>query len=65
MQSASDIFLGWTEGKRGRHFYLRQLRDMKMKPLVEVFDQATMLDYAHLVRLDARSRARPARAMLR
>ena len=48
MQSASDIFLGWTEGKRGRHFYLRQLRDMKMKPLVEVFDPATMLDYGAL-----------------
>src|SRR5262245_24404808 len=46
MQSASDIFLGWTEGKRGRQFYLRQLRDMKMKPLVEVFNRTTMLDYA-------------------
>ncbi|MFO1415047.1 MAG: DUF2252 domain-containing protein [Burkholderiales bacterium] len=48
MQSASDIFLGWTEGQRGRQFYLRQLRDMKMKPLVEVFNRATMLDYAKL-----------------
>ena len=48
MQSASDIFLGWAEGKRGRHFYVRQLRDMKMKPLVEVFDPATMLDYGAL-----------------
>ena len=48
MQSASDIFLGWTEGRRGRHFYVRQLRDMKMKPLVEVFNPATMLDYAAL-----------------
>jgi len=48
MQSASDLFLGWTEGKRGRHFYLRQLRDMKMKPLVEVFNPVTLLDYAEL-----------------
>jgi len=48
MQSASDLFLGWTEGKRGRHFYLRQLRDMKMKPLVEVFNPITLLDYAEL-----------------
>ncbi len=48
MQSASDIFLGWTEGKAGRHFYVRQLRDMKMKPLVEVFKPTTMLDYAAL-----------------
>ena len=46
MQSASDIFLGWSQGKAGRHFYLRQLRDMKLKPLVEVFDPATMVEYA-------------------
>jgi uncharacterized protein (DUF2252 family) len=48
MQSSSDIFLGWTHGKKGRHFYLRQLRDMKMKPLVEVFNPRTMIDYATL-----------------
>ena len=48
MQSASDIFLGWSQGRLGRHFYARQLRDMKMKPLVEVFNPATMLDYAAL-----------------
>lgn len=47
-QSASDIFLGWTHGGAGRHFYIRQLRDMKMKPLVEVFDPTTMFDYAML-----------------
>jgi uncharacterized protein (DUF2252 family) len=30
MQAASDIFLGWMTGKpAGRHFYWRQLRDMK------------------------------------
>ncbi|MFJ8621358.1 DUF2252 domain-containing protein [Kitasatospora sp. NPDC093550] len=29
MQAASDIFLGWTTGPAGRHFYGRQLRDMK------------------------------------
>ena len=30
MQAASDIFLGWMTGKPGgRHFYWRQLRDMK------------------------------------
>jgi uncharacterized protein (DUF2252 family) len=34
VQSASDVFLGWTEAHRGRHFYIRQLRDMKIKPLV-------------------------------
>jgi uncharacterized protein (DUF2252 family) len=31
MQSASDILLGWTAGLRpDRHFYVRQLRDMKV-----------------------------------
>ncbi len=29
MQAASDMFLGWTVGPEGRHFYIRQLRDMK------------------------------------
>jgi uncharacterized protein (DUF2252 family) len=48
MQAASDIFLGWTEGLGGRHFYLRQLRDMKVKPLVEVFKPLSMVDYAML-----------------
>src|SRR5947207_4584421 len=46
MQSASDIFLGWTQGKRGRHAYLRQLRDMKIKPMVELFSQTMMIEYA-------------------
>jgi uncharacterized protein (DUF2252 family) len=35
MQSASDIFLGWTRGRRGRDFYVRQLRDMKMSARIE------------------------------
>ncbi|MBF9068865.1 DUF2252 domain-containing protein [Streptacidiphilus fuscans] len=29
MQAAGDIFLGWATGPGGRHFYWRQLRDMK------------------------------------
>ena len=48
MQSASDIFLGWVEGEAGRHFYIRQLRDMKIKPMVEVFTAAVMREYAEL-----------------
>ena len=36
MQAASDIFLGWTRGVDvQRHFYWRQLRDMKGSALVE------------------------------
>jgi len=35
MQSASDIFLGWTHGRGGRDYYVRQLRDMKMSAQIE------------------------------
>jgi uncharacterized protein (DUF2252 family) len=48
MQSASDLFLGWTEGQAGRQFYIRQLKDMKIKPLVEIFTPSVMLGYADL-----------------
>lgn len=46
MQSASDIFLGWTNSRKGRHFFIRQLRDMKIKPQVEVWQSETMLLFA-------------------
>jgi len=46
MQSASDIFLGWTQGRRGRHFYVRQLRDMKLSALIESFDDVLLREYA-------------------
>jgi uncharacterized protein (DUF2252 family) len=38
MQSASDLFLGWTTGEDGRHYYVRQLRDVKLSPVIEDFD---------------------------
>jgi uncharacterized protein (DUF2252 family) len=43
MQPVSDIFLGWTKGRGGRHFYVRQLRDIKIKLAVETFGKAEML----------------------
>jgi hypothetical protein len=46
MQPASDMFLGWTEGKTGRHYYFRQLRDVKIKPAVETFGMAEMTIFA-------------------
>jgi len=46
MQPASDVFLGWLTGKLGRHAYVRQLRDAKIKPLVEVMDAALLGEYA-------------------
>ena len=39
MQPVSDIFLGWVTGPNGRQFYIRQLRDAKIKPLIETFDE--------------------------
>jgi uncharacterized protein (DUF2252 family) len=38
MQPASDVFLGWLTGPAGRQFYVRQLRDAKIKPAIETFD---------------------------
>lgn len=48
MQSASDIFLGWTEGVEGRQYYIRQLKDMKIKPMLELFTASVMIEYAEL-----------------
>jgi len=42
MQAASDIFLGWTTGPAGRHFFMRQLRDAKIKAMVELFSAPTL-----------------------
>ena len=38
MQPASDQFLGWATGPEGRQFYMHQLRDVKLSPLVETYD---------------------------
>lgn len=46
MQPASDLFLGWLDGENGMQLYARQLRDAKIKPLVETFDAETLLVYA-------------------
>jgi hypothetical protein len=45
MQPASDLFLGWATGPENRHFYARQLRDVKLSPLVETFDAAMLVVY--------------------
>jgi hypothetical protein len=46
MQPASDMFLGWTEGESGRHYYVRQLRDVKVKFPVETFRRTEMTLFA-------------------
>jgi uncharacterized protein (DUF2252 family) len=49
MQAASDIFLGWTKGVDvRRHFYWRQLRDMKGSAEVELMAPVTLTYYAQI-----------------
>jgi uncharacterized protein (DUF2252 family) len=48
MQAASDIYLGWTIGPGGRHFYWRQLRDMKVSATVESMSPTGLDLYAGL-----------------
>jgi uncharacterized protein (DUF2252 family) len=46
MQSSSDIFLGWTKGVLGFHFFGRQLRDMKFSAPIEEADPKMLKNYA-------------------
>jgi hypothetical protein len=60
MQASNDIFLGWTQGPRGRQFYLRQLRDMKVSPTPELWTASRSLEVGQalgwvLARAHARS----------
>jgi len=65
MQSASDIFLGWTHGREGRHLYVRQLRDMKMSAPIEQASAARLNLYAALCgRTLARAHAKSGDAAL-
>ncbi len=49
MQAASDIYLGWTRGADvNRHFYWRQLRDMKGSAEVELMSPLGLTVYARI-----------------
>jgi uncharacterized protein (DUF2252 family) len=48
MQSASDIFLGWTRGADGHDRYVRQLRDMKITAIVEDWDLDLLRAYTRI-----------------
>lgn len=59
MQSASDIFLGWSRDAEGRHYYCRQLRDGKVSVSVERMSAAELATYAGFcARALARAHAR-------
>ncbi|MFG1792856.1 DUF2252 domain-containing protein [Nocardia sp. NPDC049149] len=48
MQATSDIFLGWSTGPDDRHYYCRQLRDMKGSAVIEEMSRSYLRDYAAL-----------------
>jgi uncharacterized protein (DUF2252 family) len=48
MQASSDRFLGATSGPSGRHFYVRQLRDMKISVEVEALNARLLAGYGAL-----------------
>jgi uncharacterized protein (DUF2252 family) len=49
MQAASDIYLGWTKGLDvRRHYYWRQLRDMKGSAVVEAMTPLALTYYARI-----------------
>jgi uncharacterized protein (DUF2252 family) len=61
MQAAGDVFLGWTTGtgERKVQFYLRQLSDAKIKPVIETMKPLNLKAYAGLCgRVLARAHAR-------
>jgi hypothetical protein len=55
LQSASDIFLGWTRDDEGHDYYFRQLRDMKM--MIDVEDMSGQ-DWIEYIKLCGRALAR-------
>lgn len=50
MQAASDLFLGWfnATGEFGYQFYVRQLSDAKIKPVIEIMKPNNLNGYAQL-----------------
>ena len=58
LQAASDMFLGWTKF-RERHYYIRQLRDMKGSAVVSSMTPTVLSSYARVCgRTLARAHAR-------
>ena len=45
MQSASDIFLGWSTEANGRDVYVRQLRDVKISAIIEDWNEELLQEY--------------------
>jgi uncharacterized protein (DUF2252 family) len=64
-QSSSDVFLGWMRGPKGRDFYVRQLRDMKVSFSVQDITPTRLRRYAtYCGQALARSHAKSGNAAL-
>ena len=64
-QSSSDVFLGWVRGPKGRDFYVRQLRDMKVSFSVQDITPTRLRRYAtYCGQALARSHAKSGNAAL-
>jgi uncharacterized protein (DUF2252 family) len=48
LQSASDVFLGWTRDDEGRSYYFRQLRDMKMRIDLDEMSKEEWIEYVEI-----------------
>jgi hypothetical protein len=48
LQSASDVFLGWTRDEEGHDYYFRQLRDMKMSVPLEQMTKTSWQEYVEV-----------------
>jgi uncharacterized protein (DUF2252 family) len=65
LQAASDILLGFAKGPTGRHIYVRQLRDAKIKPQLETMMPRHFQRYAETCgEVLARAHARTADAVV-
>jgi uncharacterized protein (DUF2252 family) len=65
LQAASDMLLGFATGPTGRHLYVRQLRDAKIKPALEVMSPRNFRRYAATCgEVLARAHARTADAVV-
>jgi uncharacterized protein (DUF2252 family) len=65
LQAASDMLLGFATGPTGRHLYLRQLRDARIKPQLETMTPRNFRRYAATCgEVLARAHARTADAVV-
>ena len=48
LQAASDVFLGWAIGRRGRHIYVRQLKDEKGSAVIDAMTHGDMVAWGKL-----------------